>query len=300
MALRDLPYLPLYIQDYLTDEKLNLCSAATQGVYIKIMCVLHKSETYGGILLKQKDKQKSSSIENFALKFAKLLPFDYTTIYSALTELLDEKVMRADGDFIYQKRMVKDGRISEERSKAAKKGGGNPNLLKQKPKQSSKQKSEYENDNEDENEDEKQRGGVGEKISGHDLFPQIDKSPTYTLEDADQLETELQNNYSQHESLVRSVELDFQLRITTEDVRQLIPTFMRLMSDISKYPITLKEAKSFFGYWFKSKVKEHVSKQQNGTGGNRRRQNGGISDEFRNQLRRDLQAGIGEAVAKEA
>lgn len=139
MALRNQPYFPLYVQDYLTDEKLNSCSASAQGVYIKILCILHKQDIYGTILLKQKDKQNLSIIENFALKLAKLLPFDEATILNALNELVDEKVLTIDGDTIYQRRMVKDGKISEERSKAAKKGGGNPNLYKQTPKQSSKQ-----------------------------------------------------------------------------------------------------------------------------------------------------------------
>ena len=30
MALRNQPYIPLYVQDYLTDEKLSMCSWATQ------------------------------------------------------------------------------------------------------------------------------------------------------------------------------------------------------------------------------------------------------------------------------
>jgi len=55
MALRDQPYLPLYVQDIMTDEKLNECSAASHGIYIKgIMCLMHKSETYGKIMLKHK------------------------------------------------------------------------------------------------------------------------------------------------------------------------------------------------------------------------------------------------------
>ena len=57
MSLRNQPYFPLYVQDFLTDEKLNCCSASSQGVYIKIMCLLHKSEVYGELMLKQKDKQ---------------------------------------------------------------------------------------------------------------------------------------------------------------------------------------------------------------------------------------------------
>lgn len=132
MALRDQPYIPLYVQDYLTDEKLNSCSAASQGVYIKIMCVFHKSEPYGGILLKQKDKQKSSSTLNFVYKLARLLPFDAETIENALTELLEEKVLQIDGDFLSQKRMVHDNTVSLSRSEAGRKGGGNPNFVKTK------------------------------------------------------------------------------------------------------------------------------------------------------------------------
>ena len=123
MALRDQPYLPLYVQDYLTDEKLNMCSLSTQGVYIKIMCLLHKSDTYGGILLKQKDKQNSSTILNFASKFAKLLPISLLEITNAITELLDEKVLTIEGDFLFQKRMVKDNEISEKRSYSGRYGG---------------------------------------------------------------------------------------------------------------------------------------------------------------------------------
>ena len=174
MALRDQPYIPLYVQDYLTDEKLNSCSPATQGVYIKIICILHKQAEYGSLVLfKQKDKQNSSMCLNFACKFAKLLPFDQQTIFDALTELIDEGVLIVEGDKIYQKRMVKDNAISEARSKAGKIGGGNPILFKQNSKHPFKQnpKQNPENENENENEDEgdiKREGGVGEgkKYSG--------------------------------------------------------------------------------------------------------------------------------------
>ena len=80
MALRDQPYLPLYIQDFLTDEKLSECSASATGVYIRIMCLMHKSEHYGKILLKQKHKQTGKQIEDFASFFAKVLPYDSACI----------------------------------------------------------------------------------------------------------------------------------------------------------------------------------------------------------------------------
>ena len=156
MALRNQPYIPLYVEDFLTDEKLNLCSAATQGIYIKMMCIFHKSENYGGILLKQKDKQNSSTPFNFACKFAKLLPFSFDEILLAITELIDENVLLIDGDFLFQKRMVKDNYISETRSESGKKGGlsaqknkektvkNDNNFAKAKVKAKSKQNTEYE------------------------------------------------------------------------------------------------------------------------------------------------------------
>uniref|UniRef100_A0A6M3LDD3 Uncharacterized protein n=1 Tax=viral metagenome TaxID=1070528 RepID=A0A6M3LDD3_9ZZZZ len=123
MALRNQPYLPLYVDDYLTDEKLNMCSAASQGVYIKILCIFHKSENYGGILLRQRDKQKDKQIFNFAYRFAKLLPFTYDEILPALNELIEEKVIEIDGDLIFQKRMIHDNKISLIRSESGKIGG---------------------------------------------------------------------------------------------------------------------------------------------------------------------------------
>lgn len=131
MALRDQPYFPLYVDDYLTDEKLNMCSAESQGVYIKLLCLFHKSENYGGFLFKQNSKQNLSIYKYFVSTFTKLLPFDYETIDRSLTELLAEKVLFLDENCIYQKRMAKDGKTSLNRSKSAKIGGGNP-LLKDK------------------------------------------------------------------------------------------------------------------------------------------------------------------------
>lgn len=120
MALRDQPYLPLYVQDFLTDEKLNECSAESTGVYIRLMCILHKSQDYGSILLKQKDKQTASKISDFALKLVRQMPYDATTIERSLTELLDEGVLAIESDTLFQKRMVRDGKLSDIRALAAK------------------------------------------------------------------------------------------------------------------------------------------------------------------------------------
>lgn len=123
MALRDQPYLPLYVQDFLTDEKLIECSAETTGVYIRLMCIMHKSEDYGTVLLKQKDKQTHEQIKNFALKLAKQMPYPADVIQRSLTELIQESVLVVDGDLLLQKRMIKDNLISLKRATAGSKGG---------------------------------------------------------------------------------------------------------------------------------------------------------------------------------
>lgn len=146
MALRDQPYLPLYVQDYLTDEKLNMCSWSTQGIYIKILCILHKQELYGRILFKQKDKQNISKENYFATILIKNIPCQYDDMITALNELIEHKVLVIENEYLLQKRMVKDFNTSEERSKAAKKGGGNPILFKQKDKQITEYEDEYEDE----------------------------------------------------------------------------------------------------------------------------------------------------------
>ncbi|MCP3683565.1 MAG: hypothetical protein GY861_12830 [bacterium] len=123
MALRNQPYIPLYVQDFLTDEKLNECSAMATGVYIKIMCVMHKSKEYGVILLKQKDKQNSKQIKNFALKLDSHMSFHSDIIEQAIDELIDEDVLYIVEDKLCQKRMINDNELSIKRAKAGKKGG---------------------------------------------------------------------------------------------------------------------------------------------------------------------------------
>lgn len=156
MALRDQPYLPLYVQDFLTDEKLAECSAESQGVYIRLMCLMHKSKEYGKILLRQKDRQSEQQISDFAEKLSMHMPFKVPMIESALEELLDNEVVYIDGNALCQKRMIKDAELSEKRSKSGKKGAETSNLRFKgnhefaAAKQSANRAANSENENEDE------------------------------------------------------------------------------------------------------------------------------------------------------
>jgi uncharacterized protein YdaU (DUF1376 family) len=151
MALRNQPYIPLYVQDFLTDEKLMECSSSATGVYIRLICIMHKSETYGTILLKQKDKQNDKQVLNFAYKVAKFLPYDLHVVVSGIEELLDENVLQIDGDLLIQKRMAKDGLISDKRASAGSKGGKKTTSKQQNFAQANSQaNSEYESEYENE------------------------------------------------------------------------------------------------------------------------------------------------------
>lgn len=122
MSRRDQPYIPLYVMDFLTDEKLRECSAESVGVYIMLMCVMHKQEEYGTIALREKDRKSQDIISDFSAKLAKHLPFGEEVIYRAIGELLTEGVIHEDGKRLIQKRMVRDADISEKRSTAGRKG----------------------------------------------------------------------------------------------------------------------------------------------------------------------------------
>src|SRR5690606_36136355 len=100
-----------------------LCSPIAHGLMINIMCLMHKSDDYGKILLKQKFKQTDKQNKNFALMLAKLLPFDLDAIGLGLDELIEENVLHIDGDVLICDRMVKDAQISIVRAENGRKGG---------------------------------------------------------------------------------------------------------------------------------------------------------------------------------
>jgi uncharacterized phage protein (TIGR02220 family) len=123
MALKDQPYLPLYVRDVLTDEKLVECSPHAHGIYMLLLCILHKQDKYGVLCLKQKYKQNTSNCKMFASMLSKQMPFSPEEIEIGISELADEGVIDINDDTLQQKRMVKDGEISLVRSKVGKTGG---------------------------------------------------------------------------------------------------------------------------------------------------------------------------------
>jgi uncharacterized protein YdaU (DUF1376 family) len=150
MALRDQPYLPLYIQDFLTDEKLMVCSAETTGVYIRLLCILHKQKEYGVFLLKQNVKHDVPTCLDFASQLDLFMPYKEKVIESSIQELLLHDVIQQEGSKLLQKRMIKDNDISLKRASAGSTGGKKTQLAKAKVKASAQANSENESEDETE------------------------------------------------------------------------------------------------------------------------------------------------------
>ena len=126
MALRDNPYIMLDVNDFMNDEKLRECSPASVGIYIRLLCVLHKSDTYGVLLYQQKDVQKAeicgyknpNKIQIFVTMLSRQLPETPAEIEAALIELSEEGVIKITENRLEQKRMIRDAEISEKRQQA--------------------------------------------------------------------------------------------------------------------------------------------------------------------------------------
>lgn len=151
MALRDQPYFPFYVNDYLSDEKIRQCDPSSEGIYIRILCNMHKSKLYGKIeitpfdeaKLKQNlsktiskieanDEQKKmldylqlrlEDIALMSLRVSNMIGRHIEQVFSALIDLIGNDVLQIDGLVLSQKRMVKDGAKSEIRSQCGRRGG---------------------------------------------------------------------------------------------------------------------------------------------------------------------------------
>ena len=117
--------MPLNVQDFLNDEKLLECSASATGIYIRLMCMMHKSDPYGKIAIKSRDISLFGGIEpleQFASQLVRHMPYDKKEILNALKELVGEGVLYVDGNYLCQKRMIRDSEISEKRAEAGRRG----------------------------------------------------------------------------------------------------------------------------------------------------------------------------------
>lgn len=120
---KDLPYLQFYVADWLVDERLRMCSAAARGLWIDMLCLMHRAPRRGYLELKARTPLAPE-------KLARLCGLSLAETSALLTELDDVGVPSVEErtSVLYSRRMVRDERKRHACSEAGKRGGGNPRL----------------------------------------------------------------------------------------------------------------------------------------------------------------------------
>lgn len=136
-------YMKFNVKDFRTDPKVCACNSGPVGVYIMLMCLLFDNDikgkhrlnsdclkSFADILPRQNVQQINQQTPQqlfdicccVAEQLAKHLPFTEKEVKEGLHELLVNNVLYLEGNFLCQKRMIKDAKISEIRSSSGKKG----------------------------------------------------------------------------------------------------------------------------------------------------------------------------------
>ncbi len=120
-----------YPSDWLTDEKLLACSLAAQGLWMRLLCVMHKNDKRGRLEIAGKKPTPQ--------QLGRLVGISPSEIETLLNELVEAGVPSVtDGGVLISRRMVRDEKLRKVRSAAGKRGGDvTGNLLKQNAKQTS-------------------------------------------------------------------------------------------------------------------------------------------------------------------
>lgn len=114
------PWMKFYPSDWRSDPILRLCSMASRGLWVEMLCIMHEAVPYGSLLVNGKriDKKQLASLVGMPDKECGAL----------LMELEGGGVFSRDQDgTIYSRRMRRDADKAE-RDKANGKSGGNPRL----------------------------------------------------------------------------------------------------------------------------------------------------------------------------
>lgn len=112
---RKLTYIQFYPNDWLGDLELQGCSASTQGIWINLICLMHRSNRYGYLVIKGRAPSTK--------EIANLLRKRKGMVDKAIKELLEAEVCRITSDgILYSQRMIEDEEKRRVKSMAGSKG----------------------------------------------------------------------------------------------------------------------------------------------------------------------------------
>jgi hypothetical protein len=109
------PYIQFFTGDWLKDPKLSLCSPATRGIWIDILCAIH-------------EVQNGAHVQGTVRELARLCRADSSEMAEAITELEKTKaadISREADDLIVItcRRIARQLELKQHRSEAGSKGG---------------------------------------------------------------------------------------------------------------------------------------------------------------------------------
>jgi hypothetical protein len=115
MTSAALPWMKFAPDRWQRDEAVRMCGAAARGVWLELICIMHKAEPYGHLLVRGKqptDRQLSVITGLTILEIAQ-----------GLTELEENEVFsRTAEGVIFSRGMVRDMELHEEMSRRGSKG----------------------------------------------------------------------------------------------------------------------------------------------------------------------------------
>ena len=108
-----IPAFLFYTRDWLSDLSLNNCSIAAQGLWIKLLCIMHEGKPYGTLSINNIPIKKENMCGKTGLMHDKFCQY--------FEELVDNNVVRFDieNQYYYSKRMVKDEYLRQVRKESA-------------------------------------------------------------------------------------------------------------------------------------------------------------------------------------
>ena len=114
------PWMKWYPADWRSDEEVRNCSLAARGLWVEMLCIAHKAEPYGYVLINGRALTSSQLAVQAGCSARDAEKF--------CAELEAAGVFSRDGDGrIYSRRMVRDQEKAERDARNGR-GGGNPNL----------------------------------------------------------------------------------------------------------------------------------------------------------------------------
>ena len=121
------PWTKWYWQDYLSDENLSDCSLAAQGLWMRMLGYMARSEKRGYLIFNGNQKESKSLVEQKQIEskvLAKRTHTEEQVIEQLLNELEENRVFsRDENGVIFSRRLVREAELSKIRSEAGRKGG---------------------------------------------------------------------------------------------------------------------------------------------------------------------------------